>query len=96
MKSNYVTILGNQGDLYLVEYEENQFYVLYSEDYPGCYTLLSTNDAGEITTKNLTVSFSVTAYNPNGSVLSCSSFSYTASVDDAISFFNGLGNNLNE
>ncbi len=96
LKSNYVTILGNQGDLYLVEYEENQFYVLYSEDYPGCYTLLSTNDAGEITTKNLTVSFSVTAYNPNGSVLSCSSFSYTASVDDAISFFNGLGNNLNE
>jgi len=96
LKSNDVTILGNQGDLYLVEYEENQFYVLYSEDYPGCYTLLSTNDAGEITTKNLTVSFSVTAYNPNGSVLSCSSFSYTASVDDAISFFNGLGNNLNE
>ena len=86
-------IVLNQGDIYLVEDNGDYYYVFYSEQYHGWYTLLTTNTAGEVTSTQVTVSFSVTAYNPDGSVLSFSSFSYTAPVNDANSFFNGLGNN---
>ena len=81
-------IVLNQGDIYLVEDNGDYYYVFYSEQYHGWYTLLTTNTAGEVTSTQVTVSFSVTAYNPDGSVLSFSSFSYGSPVTDAKAFFN--------
>jgi len=80
----------NQGDIYLVEDNGDYYYVFYSEQYHGWYTLLTTNTSGSVTSTQVTVSFSVTAYNPDGSVLSFSSFNYGSNVADAKAFFTSL------
>lgn len=85
-----VTIIENQQDLYLVDYNNQYFYIMYSEENHGWYSLLCTNTEGNVTTTSITISYTITAYNPNGSVLSFSNFSYTMPVSEAIEFFNGL------
>ena len=90
LESEGVNVILQSGNIYLLEYNEKYFYATPATNNLGWYGLLCTDNSGNVTTTSITITYTVTAYNPNGSVLSFSNFEYVMSVEEAKNFFNSI------